>query len=233
MIDEELEEQASLYLLGMLEPDELRDFESALAANAELQRRVDELRETVAKIAHGAPLRMPPAGLEARILRAIEKDGGRARAAPSSPWLPWALAACLTVACVLLAVDRIRIRREVSRLEQRDEFAQMQIATLSSKLENAPKAAAVVLWDAAKQQGILKTVGVPPNGDDRDYQLWVVDPKYKQPVDAGVFSVAREGTTKISFKPKSPITSADGFAISLERKGGVRKAEGPIVLMGK
>jgi anti-sigma-K factor RskA len=29
------------------------------------------------------------------------------------------------------------------------------------------------------------------------------------------------------------VTSADAFAVSLERKGGVPKAEGPMVLVGK
>ena len=34
MIDEHIEEQASLYVLGLLSPDEAREFEAAMAAAA-------------------------------------------------------------------------------------------------------------------------------------------------------------------------------------------------------
>lgn len=132
-----------------------------------------------------------------------------------------------------LSRERERTASEIARLQERDNLSQMQIATLTSKLADAPKATAFVIWDAEKQRGVLTTVDVPPNAADRDYQLWVVDPKYQIPVDAGVFSVKSGEATKILFKPKNPVTSADAFAISLERKGGVPKAEGPIVLVGK
>ncbi len=132
-----------------------------------------------------------------------------------------------------LANEREIMAKKLARLQERDSLSQMQIATLTSKLEAAPRATAFVIWDAQNQRGVLTAVDVPPNAADHDYQLWVVDPKYQIPVDAGVFTVEKPGTTKISFKPKLRITSADAFAVSLERKGGVPKAEGPMVLVGK
>ncbi len=121
----------------------------------------------------------------------------------------------------------------ITRLEQRDILSQIQIASLSSKLESAPDANAVVVWDQKKQRGVLKVTQLPRNAEDHDYQLWLVDPRYKDPVDGGVFHVANDGTLRIPFHPSSPVREAKGFAISLERKGGVTKAEGPIVLLGK
>ena len=109
----------------------------------------------------------------------------------------------------------------------------MQIASLTSKLANAPNANAVVVWDEKRQRGVLKVMQLPPNADDRDYQLWLVDPRYKDPVDGGVFHVANDETLRVPFHPVSPVRGAQGFAISLEHKGGVPKAEGPIVLLGK
>ena len=129
--------------------------------------------------------------------------------------------------------EREQMTGEIAELKERDSFSQMQIATLTSKVAEAPKASAFVIWDAKNQRGVLTAVDVPPNAADHDYQLWVVDPKYQIPVDAGVFSVRNGQTTKVVFKPKRPITSADAFAVSLERKGGVPKAEGPMVLVGK
>jgi len=233
-MNEQLEEQASLYVLDLLEPEEKSAFEVQLAINSELRTQVNMLRDMAANFAHGAPLREPPAHLESRILNAIRSDQPTvSKSSASVNWLPWALAACLAVACALLAADRAKVQKRVAWLEKRNAIAQIQIATLASQLESAPRANAVVIWDAEKQEGVLKVVGVPANDANRDYQLWIVDPEYKQPVDAGTFHVEKEGTTKISFKPKARVTSANAFAVSLERKGGVPKAEGPMVLVGK
>lgn len=289
MIDERLEEQASLYALGILEPDEKPEFERELEGNEELQRLVDDLSAAAASLAHNVPLRMPPPHLEAAILREIRESKVVRPAFTPARWVPWALAAGLAVTTGVLFVSRTELKNrvadlrseqaqaqaevarlsaerdktvgkladlekreaesnarisafnrereqmigEIAQLKERDSFSQMQIATLSSKLEAAPKASAFVIWDAKNQRGVLTAVDVPPNAEDHDYQLWVVDPKYQIPVDAGVFSVKNGQTTKVVFKPKRPITSADAFAVSLERKGGVAKAEGPMVLVGK
>ena len=289
MIDEQLEEQASLYALGVLEPAEKTAFEDQLAGNEELQRLVDDLSAVAASIAHSAPPRLPPPHVEAAILREIRSAKSAAPAFAAARWIPWAIAAALALSTAALFVsrekmaskvtqleaaqqhaqaeagrfaterdrvatkaaelekreaeartkiatlgfERERLAKELARLQERDSLSQMQIATLTSKLAEAPKATAFVIWDAENQRGVLTAVDVPPNAADHDYQLWVVDPKYQIPVDAGVFSVKSGGTTKILFKPKQPVASADAFAISLERKGGVPKAEGPIVLVGK
>jgi len=289
MIDEQLEETASLYALGALEADEKAAFEARLAGNEEIQRLVDDFTATAASLAHTAPLRMPPPHLEAAILREIRESKIVRPSFTAARWIPWALAAGLAVSTGLLFVARTKLEQrltdlrfeqqlaqaqvarlsaerdnaasklanlekrdadssatiatlsrerekmagELGRLQERDSISQMQIATLTSKLSEAPKATAFVIWDAEHQRGVLTAVDVPPNAADHDYQLWVVDPKYQIPVDAGVFSVKNGETTKVVFKPNRPITSADAFAVSLERKGGVPKAEGPMVLVGK
>ncbi len=234
-MSEELEEQASLYVLAMLEPNESSAFEAQLAANAELRRYVDDLRESTAKYAHAAQLRVPPPDLEGRIQKAIREESPVARRTglSSMNWLPWALAASLALACAWLAADRAHNQKRIARLEKRDAIAQIQIASLASQLPSAPNATAVVIWDADKQEGVLKVNNVPPSEADQDYQLWIVDPEYKQPVNAGVFAVANKGSKEVRFKPKAVVKTANGFAVSLERKGGVSKAEGPMVLAGK
>ena len=78
-----------------------------------------------------------------------------------SVWLPWAIAACLAVACSYLVAERMGLKSHVSDLEKRDILAQVQIASLNSKLENAPDANAVVVWDEKKQRGILKVTSCP------------------------------------------------------------------------
>ncbi len=232
-MNEQLEEQASLYVLGLLEGAEAAQFEKQLESDPTLRTLVDELDEAAAAWAYDAPARPLPAGLRERVVAEINR--GKTVAFPQRRlnWLPWALAACLALACSYLVAERVGLRGRVATLEQRDFFAQVQIASLSSKLEKAPNANAVVVWDERKQKGLLKVTQLPPNKPNRDYQLWLVDARYKDPVDGGVFHVSNDGEMRVPFKPNAPVRNAKAFAISLERKGGVTKAEGPIVLLGK
>lgn len=234
MIDERTEELAALYALDLLESDEMPAFEARLANEPELRALVDQLRASAAALAHSVPSRNLPPHLESRIRQAVRESGPpQARSFVRPSWVPWAIAAALTVACVLLVQERGRLRRDVAKLESRDALARAQIATLSSKLASAPRATAVIIWDPEKQEGVLKAINVPANARDQDYQLWVVDPQYQQPVSAGVFGVDNSGVTKISFRPQARVKSVKAFAVSLERKGGVPKAEGPMVLAGE
>ncbi len=229
---EPLEEQASLYVLGLLEGAEAAAFEQEMQSNAELRALVDQLDAAAATLAHAAPEQPLPAELRTRVLQAAQRE--KTVAFPRrSNWIPWAVAACLALTCAYLIAERGGLRKRLTRLEQRDILSQLQIASLSSKLEHAPDANAVVVWDEKKQRGVLKVTQLPRNAENKDYQLWLVDPRYKNPVDGGVFHVANDGTLRVPFHPASPVREASGFAISLERKGGVTKAEGPIVLLGK
>lgn len=234
MIDENSQDLAALHALDLLEGEELHAFDARIASEPELRSVVDDFQGSAASLAHTAQERALPPALEARIRRAVFQTPREQRhTAIGSAWVPWAIAASLLAACLVLALDRTHVQKRIAELEKKNFFAQTQIAMLSSKLDSAPKATAVVVWDAERQEGVLKVSDVPETARDRDYQLWVVDPQYKQPVDAGVFDVDRSGATKITFKPKSKVQTAQAFAVSLERKGGVPKAEGPMVLVGK
>ncbi|MGI8819552.1 MAG: anti-sigma factor [Chthoniobacterales bacterium] len=235
MIEEPDEEQAALHALEMLEGEERSAFAARLAGDPQLAEAVDQFRETAAKLAEMVPARDLPASLEGRILAEIRSRREVIALPPARAlaWLPWAIAACLVLGCAFLLRDRNQLHDQLAVLQRRDTISRYQIASLSSQLESVPKGNAVAVWDAEKQEGVLKVLDVPPAGRDRDYQLWLVDPAYGQPVDAGVFKVEKDGATKFTFKPKAPVKSINAFAVSLERKGGVPKAEGPMVLVGK
>jgi anti-sigma-K factor RskA len=231
-VNEELEEQASLYALGLLEGDAAAAFARKVEADPELRELVDQLDEAAAAVSHGAPHRPLPPDLKTRVMAEVGKTK-TATFPRRSNWLPWAIAACLALSCAYLVAERSGLRKRIARLQERDLLAQIQIGSLTSKLESAPDANAVVVWDEKKQRGVLKVTQLPRNDANRDYQLWLVDPRYKDPVDGGVFHVSDDGSLRVGFHPASPVRQAKGFAISLERKGGVTKAEGPIVLLGK
>ena len=231
-MNEQLEEQASLYVLGLLEQDEISAFEQRLQSNAELQVLVDQLDAAAAAVAHSAPERTLPPELRDRVLAQVQ--GGKIVGFPRRyAWIPWAIAAGLALTCAYLIAERSGFQKRITRLEQRDMISRIQITMLNSQLATAPNAIAVVAWDGKKQGGVLKALNLPHNEENRDYQLWLMDPRYKDPVNGGIFHLVNDGTLRVPFQPTAPVREVQGFALSLERRGGVPKPEGPIVLLGK
>jgi len=251
MIDENRQDLAAEYALDALDPESARAFEKLLAGDAELKALTDQLRETAASLAHGAPRQLPPPELRERVLSRIRAEAETATepavgpASPAPPRsagggrsiLPWALAAGFAITTVALWMERDQMRKEVAALEQdarelRDRvvLSNVRIATLSAQVDAYAKASAVVVWDPEKQRGVLKLANLPPPESGKDYQLWVIGQKHA-PVSAGVVAVSAEGGARVSFKPGQPI-KADQFAISVEPTGGVPEPTGPIVLAG-
>lgn len=120
-----------------------------------------------------------------------------------------------------------------NRLRRSEDLSRLKISALASLAGNTQEAQVIAVWDPGQQAGLLTLEKLPAIADTQDYQIWIVDPAYKDPVNGGVFHVAADGKLTLAFKPDQPVTQAAAFAISLEKKGGVPKAEGPIVLLGK
>jgi anti-sigma-K factor RskA len=87
-------------------------------------------------------------------------------------------------------------------------------------LQGAPKAVAVSVWDNERQNGVFIVRNLKPAPTNKDYQLWIIDPKYPSPVDAGVFQVDDKGNVREEFRAKLPIAQANQFAVTIEKKGG-------------
>lgn len=120
-----------------------------------------------------------------------------------------------------------------AKLQRTEDLSRLKITALASLLGNTPEAKAIAVWDPEQQSGLLTVEKLPAVAAEQDYQIWVVDPQYATPVDGGVFKPDSTGRAVLTFKTDKPIQKAAAFAISLEKKGGVPKAEGPLVLLGK
>ncbi|HST31366.1 MAG TPA: anti-sigma factor [Chthoniobacterales bacterium] len=237
MITDDLQDQAALFVLGALNPEENATFEKMLAADPELRAMVRELREAAADLGGSVPAHEPPADLKRRVLReiALEKQTGIARGSttPSfSSWMPWAAAALFLISCGILAVDRMRLQRELAEARATDPLSQATLVTLGSPNGEHPDAKVTIAWQPDRQSGVININKMPPAGPGRDYQLWAVDANHKDPINAGIVHVDSNGVAHIRFKPDQEVTQIRAFAISLEREGGVPKREGPIVMIG-
>jgi hypothetical protein len=120
-----------------------------------------------------------------------------------------------------------------NRLRRAEDLSRLKILSLASSSGDTREAGVIVVWDSARQTGLLVVEKLPATDAAHDYQIWIVDPAYRDPVNAGTFQVTASGRTTLAFKPDQPVTQAVSFAISREKKGGVPKAEGPILLSGK
>jgi hypothetical protein len=142
----------------------------------------------------------------------------------------------------LLEAERILSRGQLDRLattehlvtelRQQADVSRLKITSLAPQAGNSPQARAIAVWNPDRQEGVLVVSQLPALAPDKDYQLWVIDPQYPIPVDGGVFTVdEKTGDARLDFKPGKTVAGTATFAVSLERKGGAPKAEGPMVLI--
>ena len=195
MISDELQEQAALHAMGLLDAAEAEAFERQLAADGELRALTAELRETAAQLAYSAQdadgRTAPRPALRARVLaetgRAAASDNPAAGKVVRGPWggtwLPWAMAALLMLCCGALAVDRQRLHKEISALARKTAAVEVADAELRGAA-SSPSAA-----DALRQVAFCPLEPQPPTAANtpRAAVLW----------DAA----RREGTLRLAHVP--------------------------------
>jgi anti-sigma-K factor RskA len=117
MIDERMEEQAALHVLGALSEAEAREFKKAMQANFELKEFVARLSAATGALAGAIPAAEPPLRLRAKILAQVSEPQKilslpERKFSPLS-WLPWALAAGFAAVCILLNIQDSQLRKTV------------------------------------------------------------------------------------------------------------------------
>jgi anti-sigma-K factor RskA len=130
MIDEQRQDQASLYVLRMLPPAEALEFARELEKDPELQQLVSQLEDTASTVALAAPHRRPPSSLRSRVLVAIrgEPIASAATSRGVMDWIPWTLAAGLALTAGTFWYEA-RTLRDGFTAAQRD-LAQLRAKTL-------------------------------------------------------------------------------------------------------
>src|SRR2546430_5027424 len=150
MIPDDLQDQAALYALGMLEAKESARFEAAMSGSSELRAIVREMREASADLARCVPSSEPPAELKQRLLRqiALEKQTGLSRSSTSTSfnWMPWTIAALFLVFSGMLALDRARLQRELAEARVADPLARITLVSLASPTGDLRETKATGIW---------------------------------------------------------------------------------------
>lgn len=140
MIDERMEEQASLHVLGALSESEAREFKRAMEADPELKAYVARLSVATGAVAGALPAVEPPPQLRAKVLAQVApKQKMVTLPARRMAWY-WRLVPGLaTAACVIvvfLALQNNQLRNKVGAQAQEIDRLNVLAATLETATNN-------------------------------------------------------------------------------------------------
>jgi anti-sigma-K factor RskA len=251
MIDERMQEQASLHVLGALTPEEAYVFKKAMMADPELKEYVARLSVATGGLAGAVPAVEPPPQLRARILTQV----GPKQKVVTLPerkygltfWLSWS-ATCLIALCLLLSVQNSTMKKTLTAQAQEITSLNLLAQSLQAATNNLQQAV-LALQETNRLAGMKiamlnsllsdapKAVAVSLWDNSKQEGVFVVenlkplpaDRDYQlwvldngtTPVDAGVFRVDENGGVRVDFKAKQTIKVPAKFAVTEEVRGGV------------
>jgi anti-sigma-K factor RskA len=236
---EELKANAAGYVLGSLDPEERRAFESHLSGCAECAEEVASLRPVVGALATAVPQVTPRAELRARVLAGAASGQAQSRRSAWETrvggWLPLAAAIIIAVGAGVYAV---RLQRQIGELQARFDQAQATTAVLAAPdlaridlqgQQVAPDARARALW--SRSRGLVFTAAnLPPAPAGKAYQVWVVTAQ--APISAGLLTPDPSGAGTQFYMTPADIAPPVAVAVTLEPAGGVPAPTGERFLVG-
>ena len=254
---------APAYVLGALEPDERRAFETHLAECDRCVSEVRSLGRVTSGLAQTVPQVTPRAALRDRVLRAVgapdarvAQPGVRAGWAIGN-WLAYAACVAVATAAVLYAMN---LRARVESLEARLEVAQLRLAANDRELVQMRQAAfetqsAMAVLTAADLTRVdLQGAPAAPLAAGR--AMWsrqsgmvfaainlppLPAGKVYQvwlvaggpPVSAGLVAPDEVGRGASFFRTPVDVTGPVTVAVTIESAGGVPAPTGAFYLTGK
>lgn len=254
---EEFENLAALDSIGALDANEALKLEQHLEICDQCREAADEYVEAASVLALAAPPVIPPDAVRAGILESIQEREAaveiRDRKTPT-----WWLAAAAVFFVALFAWSELRNRmmrerveemqastrstwEQNRRLEANNERMARQLEKLTSPETRmialtgeaiAPTAKARIFMDEQEHTALVFFENLPPNGADKNYELWVVRADRPNPVPAGVFEADGNGKAQVLMKNLPADTEIKAIAVTLEPKDGTAAPEGERYMVG-
>lgn len=241
MINEHLEELASLHSLGLLDEAGERELAGAATLDPELLFLRRDLEQVSALLAYSVPQVKPPQALKADIMAEVAPAAARIIPFSLSTLVPYAAAACFLLFGLYEAgqIGALKTQlssssQELARLQTENNFQQVRLAQLEAQDAKYKQASVVLAWNPAQHSGVISASNLPAAPVGHDYQLWALPTEPgKAPISAGVIS---SGSGPQNFALGSPVAQAQpksgqGFAISVEPSGGSASPTGQIIFV--
>ena len=223
------------YAIGSLDAEELRSVEEHLR-HCLLCREESSAFESVAEhLSFAAPVEVPSADLKNRLMGRVQSARPREeRSSPAAParsfWerlLPvWSVASLLLI--VALTGFSLLLWQRVNQIEF-STSAGMRAVPLSPA-DAASTATGFVLISADGDDGALVVDGLPPLGEEQQYQLWLI--KDGQRTSGAVFSTDENSYGGTRIRAPLSLLEYSEVGITIEPFGGSLQPTGERVLGG-
>jgi len=228
MDDKTFEDLKDAHVLGALSDDERAAVEAYLALHPERQAEIDDLAGLAGLLALAPPEHEPPTDLRRRVMRVVESEAVRPRAArrQASSWfgrlgdlrnVALGAAALLVVGLlswnVLLQgnVQDLRGEVEEARTEERAQEVR-EIELGGAWAEQGARAEVMALKD---DRAMLVVEDMPSMPEGRTGQVWVIHDE--RPIPGGLLDPSGNmAATAIT----APLRGADAIAVTVEPAGG-------------
>jgi anti-sigma-K factor RskA len=268
-------EDLALYAMQALPAEEMAVIAAALRDNPQAQQELARIQGDLALLALSADQQPAPAGSFER-LRARMREGEQKDFATSAPastpmamtdtayeiapisssrrskwatFTPWAIAACLAIACSILGYRVASMNdaldgesRLVSNLAAKASHAQQVLEVLNapdaqrvtlSSTKTPPWPTAHTVYLADRGALVMEASHLKPVPAGKAYELWVIPASGAAAIPAGTFWPNSEGYASVVL-PKIPSgVPAKAFGITIENAGGSNTPTAPIILSGE
>lgn len=246
------DEFPSIYALGALDGEELREFEEHLKTGCAIcNQAIKEMEMVLHLIPYSLPGVQPSPEVKERLFKRIKAYKGMKEVSYETSfwerfqpiWLKRVGMGALVLLILLFIsnlflIDRLREQKaEANRLREqatsRSEVMELiqnpnTVVVDLINLHPGSKAHGRILWDKRTNKAIFYGLNLPPIPPEKTYQLWAIADN--NPVSAGIFKVDEKGNGSI--KIETLPDRVQKFAVTLEPKGGMTKPTGDMYLIG-
>jgi anti-sigma-K factor RskA len=219
---DELRELLPTYALGAASIEESRRVQELLPLCPEVEPELREFATIAMGLAKTTPHMSPPAGLEAKLIRAIQTPNAPAVVKPVRNFPVWQGLAVAALATLFLTNILLiwQLSNSQTQLEQLRNN-QLELATVIQNpavrlIGDNNTVQAVVYVDDSENRLWLASNSLSSLPAESTYQLWLIGDSV---ASVGVFGV-QNGQAFIAFSPENPITDFSTLGISIEPQGG-------------
>jgi anti-sigma-K factor RskA len=222
------------HAIGSLDADEVRRVEEHLLSCLLCRNEFDSLQAATEQLSLAAPVTDPSPALKERLMQRVQATRPSESISQPAPvrsfWerlLPaWGVASLFLI--VALAGFNFILWQRMDQLEFSSPGG-MRAVPLSPP-DAASPATGFVLISADGDEGALVVDGLPPLGDDQEYQLWLI--RDGQRTSGAIFSTDEKSYGGTRIRAPLSLLEYSAVGITVEPTGGSPQPTGKQVLAG-
>ena len=235
MADEHVLDSLPAYALGSLDAEEAHYVEEHLASCLICRGESNAFQTVAEQLSFVVPATVPSPELKARLMQRVQKARSEQRApvpSPKRPWLErlmpaWGLASLALI--IGLAGFNVFLWQRLNQLEVNTAPGSMRAVPLSASAVGSA-ATGFVLISADGDSGALVVDGLPPLGEGRQYQLWLI--RDGKRTSGAVFSTDEKSYGGTRIRAPGSLLEYSAVDITVEPEGGSPQPTGDEVLGG-